>query len=231
MIGMGYGDNVFINCPYDIKYKGLMEAIIFVVVVLGFNPRLSLETSDSGENRIDKIVKLIKDSKYSIHDLSRMVSSKPGEYFRLNMPLELGIDLGCRKLLGSQFGDKRFLILEEEKYRFKEALSDLSGVDIKAHDGRSDMIIRCVRNWFSETVGLRSVPSPEKINEDFTEDFQTFFLAKAKELGYTETNYLADIPTVEYIDYIKEWRKTKKLYYNIIPIKCEPQEINDTIIA
>ena len=231
MMDKDYSDNVFINCPYDIEYKGLMEAVIFVVVVMGFTPRLALESSDSGQSRIDKIIGLIQDSKYSIHDLSRMVATKPGEYFRLNMALELGIDFGCKNLLGSQYGDKKFLILEKEKHRFREAISDLSGMDIKAHDGRSDLVIRCVRDWFAETVGLQSVPSPERINADYTEDFHPFFLERAKKLGYTEKNYAKDMRTREVIDYMKAWRQTKPLYCNIVQLGMEQAQIGDSDTA
>ena len=42
---------------------------------------------------------LIEQSRYAIHDLSRLQASREGEYYRLNMPLELGIGVGC-KLFG-----------------------------------------------------------------------------------------------------------------------------------
>lgn len=213
--------NVFINCPYDQTYKGLLDVILFVIVVSGFNPRLAKETSDSGENRIDKIIKLIQGSKYSIHDLSRMVSSKSGEIFRLNMPLELGIDYGCRKLLPKIYGDKKFLILDKEQYRFQKALSDLSGIDIKAHDDNGAKLMECIRDWFVETVGIRSIPSPDKMFSDYTDDFQPYLLEKAKDLGYTESNYFYKVTIVEYIDYVKSWKKDNTLYCKIVSFSNE----------
>jgi hypothetical protein len=54
-----------------------------------------LERLDSGRPRIDKIISLIKESKYAIHDLSRLKAREAGEYYRLNMPFELGLDVGC----------------------------------------------------------------------------------------------------------------------------------------
>lgn len=200
-----YSRNVFINCPYDSEYKGLMNAVIFTVIVLGFSPRLALESSDSSQNRIDKIVKLIEESQYSIHDLSRIISKKSGEVFRLNMSLELGIDFGCIKLLNEKFGNKKLLVLDKEPYRFQQAVSDLSGIDIKSHEDKGSKIIECVRNWFAETVGVRKSPSAEKIYSEYTDEFQVFLLNEAKALGFNESNYVDKITTPEYIDFIHEW--------------------------
>jgi hypothetical protein len=93
-----FDTNVFINCPFDNDYRQLLLAVIFTALYLGYKPRLSLERADSGENRIDKILDLIIESKFGIHDLSRIESQKGNEHFRMNMPFELGIDFGCKKL-------------------------------------------------------------------------------------------------------------------------------------
>lgn len=71
---MDFDRNVFINCPFDSSYRPLLMVLVFTVVYLGYKPRLSFERSDSAETRIDKIVGLINESKFGIHDLSRMVS-------------------------------------------------------------------------------------------------------------------------------------------------------------
>lgn len=89
-----FESNVFINCPFDREYYSLLRPLLFTIVFLGFNPRLATERSDSGENRLEKIRELIRDSKYSIHDLSRLRSKKAKEFYRLNMPFELGMDYG-----------------------------------------------------------------------------------------------------------------------------------------
>ncbi|MFA0814469.1 MAG: hypothetical protein ACC608_01625 [Anaerofustis sp.] len=200
-----YARNVFINCPYDEDYKGLMDAIIFTIIVLGYAPRLALESSDSAQNRIDRIIRLIEESQFSIHDLSRMVSKKSDEIFRLNMSLELGIDFGCVKLLPDRFSDKKLLVLDKEQYRFQQAVSDLSGIDIKAHNNNGAKIIECVRNWFAETVGVRHAPSAEKLYSQYTDEFQVFLLEQAKILGFNESNYINGITTPEYIDFVREW--------------------------
>lgn len=106
--------SVFINCPFDKDYEPILQAILFCVIFLGFEPRIATENSDSGSIRLEKIRDLIENSKFSIHDLSRCQAKKKGEHFRLNMPFELGVDYGCRQYLGNGRNEKKLLILEEK---------------------------------------------------------------------------------------------------------------------
>jgi hypothetical protein len=96
----------------------LLRPILFVILDLGMIPRIALESLDSGSARIEKIVKLIQESKYAIHDLSRLKAKKRGELHRLNMPFELGMDVGCRRFGEGRAAEKRCLILEAERYRY-----------------------------------------------------------------------------------------------------------------
>jgi hypothetical protein len=92
-----FDNNVFVNCPFDASYCALVRPLLFTIIYLKLKPRIALERSDSGEPRIEKIFELIRESRYGIHDLSRIEASTVGEIFRLNMPFELGIDVGCRR--------------------------------------------------------------------------------------------------------------------------------------
>ena len=85
--------NIFVNCPFDKDYEPILQAILFCVLFLGFKPRIALESNDSSQSRLAKISKLIYESKYSIHDLSRSQATAVGQYYRLNMPFELGMDI------------------------------------------------------------------------------------------------------------------------------------------
>ena len=90
---MGFEKNVFINCPFDDEYKGLLRALLFSIIDMGFEPRIALESLNSGEARIEKIIKIIQQSQFAIHDLSRIKSKGAGEFYRMNMPFELGLDI------------------------------------------------------------------------------------------------------------------------------------------
>jgi hypothetical protein len=133
-----FDKNVFINCPFDQEYLSLLRPLLFTILYIGFNPKIGLESSDSGETRINKICELIRTSRYSIHDLSRLQSSRRNEFYRMNMPFELGIEYGCRHFASNHPRRKRCLILEKSRYDYINALSDLSGVDIKSHQNKPE---------------------------------------------------------------------------------------------
>lgn len=197
--------NVFINCPFDSAYYPLLRPLLFTIVYLGFNPKIALERSDSGEQRLDKICELIKESKYSIHDLSRLKSGKRDEFYRLNMPFELGMDYGSRRFGSTRLKGKKYLILEKSALDYRKALSDISGVDIKNHDNRPVMLVQAVRNWFVDTVELSNVAAPRVIWYKFT-DFASDFYTRRQNEGFSDED-LNMMPVREYINFIKNWLK------------------------
>ena len=82
--------SAFVNCPFDEDYGHILQAVLFCLVRFGLKPRIATERSDAGESRVNKIVNLIRSSKYSVHDLCRCQAQAKGEHYRLNMPFELG---------------------------------------------------------------------------------------------------------------------------------------------
>lgn len=198
-----YDKNVFFNCPFDSDYEPILQAIIFSVLYLGFNPRIAIESSDSSQTRIDKIVDLICQSKYSIHDLSRCQAKEIGEHFRLNMPFELGIDYGCKRLMGKKFSNKKLLILEEQKYRYQAAISDLSGCDIKSHSADYQIAMEATRDWLVSEAGADRTISPTEIKGAY-EDFHEWHYEKKLSEGFSD-NDIKSYPTVELLEEMKEW--------------------------
>ncbi|MBK7937675.1 MAG: hypothetical protein IPJ82_11535 [Lewinellaceae bacterium] len=151
--------NVFINCPFDDEYRLLLKPLLFTLRYCKLTPRIASERLDSSEIRLEKILEIIQDSKYSIHDLSRIKSSKKGEYYRLNMPLEIGLDLGCKVFhSGEKYRGKNSLILEGERYSLHKGLSDLSGSDVKCHDNDAEKMVESVRSWLVEWDNKHSRP-------------------------------------------------------------------------
>lgn len=140
---------VFINCPFDEDYRPILEAIVFCLVNCELTPRLASERLDSGEVRLEKIVELIRGSRYSIHDLSRIQARRAGELARLNMPFELGIDYGCARAGSVKLAKKRLLVIAEEPYKYQAALSDIAGWDIRSHNADYERAIREVRSWLA----------------------------------------------------------------------------------
>ena len=163
-----FDTSAFINCPFDDDYLPLLRPILFTILYLDLRPRIASERFDSGETRISKICELIQESKYSIHDLSRMESAKENEIYRMNMPFELGIDIGCRLFAGNDKASKKCLILEAQKFRYQKALSDMASSDIKNHNNEPEQAVREIRNWFVE-IRVPKAPSATRIWDDFNE--------------------------------------------------------------
>lgn len=195
--------NVFINCPFDEEYEPLLQAILFCVLYLSFRPRLALERADSSQNRLAKISGLISESRYSIHDLSRLQAKEVGEFYRLNMPFELGIDYGCKRYADGHFKTKRLLVLEEKKYRYQAALSDLAGCDIQIHNNDFEKVIRVVRNWLVAEAGAARSVSPTEILNGYV-NFQEWHYEKRLDEGFSEKD-IQEYPTPELLESMQEW--------------------------
>lgn len=196
-----FHSNVFINCPFD-DYTQLLRPLLFSAVRAGLTVRIASETFDSGVARINRICKLIRESKYSVHDLSRMRASFKGEFHRMNMPFELGLDIGCRVFSRGIQSQKRCLILETEQYEYQKALSDLSNSDIKRHLNKPEEVVRQVRNWFVE-VEVGKLPSATVLWKEFNAFMANFYHEREAE-GFRDKD-LEMMPVREYVGYIKDW--------------------------
>ncbi|AXJ01990.1 hypothetical protein CYPRO_2751 [Cyclonatronum proteinivorum] len=198
---MSFERNIFINCPFDDDYYPLLKPLLFTIISSGFQPRITLERSDSGEVRLNKIKELIEASKFSIHDLSRAKSKRINEYFRQNMPFELGLDLGCRDYHpDKKYRSKKFLILEEEKYSTQKALSDLSFADCKCHNGDAEEIVYEVRNWLAEN-GIK-MKSASSVWDAYNKFYADLFEQKSKE-GF-KLKDINRLPIAEFMRAISE---------------------------
>jgi hypothetical protein len=205
---MRFERNVFINCPFDEEYRPLLHPLLFSVYALGFQPRIALESLDSGKPRIEKIVALIKASKYAIHDISRIQARSVGECFRLNMPFELGIDVGCRLFGAGRYATKKCLILEAEKFRYQAAISDISGSDIAVHENTPENVVTHVRHWL-HSHGHGVAPSPTQVWGAFN-DFMSSNAAELSRLGYVRRD-IVELPIVELMRHMREWVGTQKV--------------------
>jgi hypothetical protein len=149
MIPQNYARNVFIDCPFDSAYRPLFEAIAFATYACGFNVRSALEVDDSSQVRIDRITGIIRESRLSVHDISRTQLDRDTRLPRFNMPLELGIFLGAKSFGSGDHLDKVATILDTDPYRYQKFISDIAGQDIRAHGGSIDEAICQVRDFLS----------------------------------------------------------------------------------
>ena len=163
-------DHVFINCPFDQGYRAILDGIVFAIYDLGFVALCALEDDDGGEIRLSKIERIIEECGFGIHDLSAVAIDPATNLPRFNMPLELGLFLGCKRFGDEPQRKKKCLILDNDRYRYRNFISDVAGQDIHAHGGQAREAIIEVRNWLPvprEENSCRAVPKSRLDTRDF----------------------------------------------------------------
>ena len=193
-----YDRNVFINCPFDEDFMPLFETIVFTVLIAGFKPRCALEAGNAGQFRLERIMAIIADCKYAVHDLSRTELNQRG-LPRFNMPLELGIDLGCREFGDSRKQSKRLLIMDRLKNRYQEFISDISGQDIVAHSASPKRVSGLVRDWLRGESGVSTIPGGDYMFKRYSAfqrdlpDLRRFLRLDVSRLAFVDLAYVMRI--------------------------------------
>lgn len=194
--------DVFINCPFDEDYRPMFRAIIFAVIRSGFRARSAQETDDTSENRFAKILQIIDESRYGIHDISRTEADGDPPLPRFNMPLELGAFLGAKRFGTGRHDRKKALVLDREPYRYQRLVSDIAGQDIKCHKGEIGKVIVEVSTWLRTQSKSKTVPGGQAISDEFEqfskERLPTMLQALKLQDGEVTFNDFVDIVT-EYV--------------------------------
>jgi hypothetical protein len=86
---------------------------------------------------------------------------------RFNMPMELGLFLGCKRFGPPPQRKKGCLILDSDKYRYRNFISDVAGQDIHAHGGNPEKAIVEVRDWLSSASRRKQLPGGHAIAERY----------------------------------------------------------------
>lgn len=194
--------SVFINCPFDDEFAPILQAISFCVVYLGFHPRLAPENPDNAVSRLDRVVELIRSSRYGIHDLTRCRAEEAGEYARMNMPFELGMDFACRTFSTGRLSEKTILVLERSQRDYQRALSDISGWDIRYHRGDFERAVRHVRSWLIAQAGAPAIGSALIQGKYLA--FQEWYWERELAAGSSEED-IREYPTAELIRAMHAW--------------------------
>lgn len=195
-----FNKNVFINCPFDEPYLPLFNAIVFAVHDAGFRPRCALEVSDGGQYRLEKIMQIISECRYGIHDISRTSLDHRNRLPRFNMPLELGLDLGCRRFGSAHQRRKVVLILDTAPHRYQKFISDIAGQDVFAHAGLVGKAISQVRNWLRTASGKSDIPSGTEIHRRYM-----LFSKVLPQLCRNLRLDLQDLPFVDFSYLVVTW--------------------------
>jgi hypothetical protein len=163
-----YANGVFINVPFDRRYKKLFDALVFAVHDCGFEARCAKEEGDSSQIRVEKLYRIIEQCQFGIHDLSRTTPDTANKLPRFNMPLELGMFLGAKRYGNPKQRRKSCLVLDRDPYRYQVFCSDIAGQDIRAHNNRVEDAIIGVRDWLrGARAGSAQIPGGERIAERY----------------------------------------------------------------
>ncbi len=159
--------DIFINCPFSTDYQGYFEAIVFAVARSGVTPRCARENDDGGEVRFEKICRIIAESRYGIHDISKTEPDPGSGLPRFNMPLELGLFLGAHRFGGKKHSRKKSLIFDREDHRYQSFISDIAGQDIHSHDSSASRLIEQISGWLRDQAQDYDIPGGRAIAAEF----------------------------------------------------------------
>jgi hypothetical protein len=169
---------------------------------MGFRPKSAKDESNAGDVRFNKIQDLIEECKYSIHDISRAGIDIATGLPRFNMPLELGVDLGCKRYGTPYHQEKVLLVLDIERFRYRDFISDISGQDIEAHGGEEGEAIAAVRNWLRLEVDPKLVITPgSKVILERYRRFQTTLPSICAKLTWD----IDDLPFSDFSWAVADW--------------------------
>ena len=155
-------------------------------------PHSALEEDDASDNRLDKIVRCIEQCKYGIHDISNIELNDEG-FPRFNMPFELGIFFGAKRFGNNEQKSKNALVFERTKFTYQKYISDLNGIDTKAHKDDINVIIKHVRDWLKTASKRKSIPWASTIQNDYQQ-----FVTRLPQIAAIAT---LDIDTMTFADY------------------------------
>ncbi len=188
---------VFLNVPYDSKFDKLFLAYIAGLSAYRMAPRATVEITDSSR-RLEKILKLERRCKYSIHDLSRVQldRTKPRTP-RFNMPFELGL---CVADANHRAGQKQnWFVFEAVPNRLNKSLSDLGGTDPRIHGDTVLGVMSGLGNLFKRPGRQPTIPQMMQIYRVLRKDQPSILKKSGSKTLYTKRVF-ADVCFVAFAE-------------------------------
>ncbi len=197
-----YDTSVFVNCPFDSEFLPLLHAIIFAIQDCGCLARHAAEKTGAAETRLEKIYRLILQSRLSIHDLSRVELDKGSKLPRFNMPFECGLGLGAIRY--GELRNRDALVMAAERYQDNVSTSDLAGIDSSYHENSQKKIIGHIRRFLANQY--------PKVNMRGEADIYKRFTKFTSMLGSIASKYNKTLKEIESFSYINEWQSFATLW-------------------
>jgi hypothetical protein len=116
------------------------------------------------------------------------------------MPFELGVFFGAKHFGDTKQNRKNALIPERDKYVYQQFISDLNGIDTKAHNNDPVTALTRVHSWLN-TVSRRTktIPGEALLRRQYNE-FNGLLPDLAAETGYT----VDTLPFLNLLDIVQE---------------------------
>lgn len=167
-------ESVFLNIPYDSQFENLFLAYIAATSAFGFIPRATLEIPLS-RRRLDRILSLIAESEYSVHDLSRVqLDNVRPRTPRFNMPFELGLAVAVERTSALKHA---WVVCESQPHRIQKSLSDLNGTDVYIHGGTVGGVFREFCSIFVRSRRQPTVPQMMEVYRILRANFRKILRA------------------------------------------------------
>jgi hypothetical protein len=200
MAKQSYNYSVFINCPIDDAYKPLFRAVVFAVLRCGYAVRCALEEDDASEIRLSKIFRMIAESRFGIHDLSRTALDRRSRLPRFNMPFELGIFLAAKYFGRNEHDRKVCLVFERRRHSYETFISDIKGQDIVAHSNVPRTAVTTVRDWLASNSPRRRLEGGHMVWRDYNA-FARWLPGQCRRVNLREQ----DLTFGDYANLVYEW--------------------------
>lgn len=158
------------------------------------------------EFRLAAIVRIIRDCRYGVHDLSRVELDPKYGLPRFNMPFEFGLFYAAKHFGANQQKRKECLILEKYKHRHQKFISDIAGIDVEDHKDTQKMLILAIRNWLVSVSRRASIPQGREIYARF----QRFQSGMRRTCRQREIDY-DSMPFIELVSNMTHWLRAKQI--------------------
>lgn len=180
----------------------MFDAIVFAITDLGFVARSAQEDDDGGEFRLAKIQRIIAECKFGVHDISAVQLDPNHGLPRFNMPLELGLFLGCKHYGIPAQRNKVSLVFDSVPHRYQIFISDIAGQDIHSHGANVETAIRELRTWLATASKRKRLPGGRDIFERYGR-FQADLPALCRELRLQPTEITFNDLRQMIVDWLK----------------------------
>jgi len=117
------------------------------------------------------------------------------------MPLELGLFLGAKHYGDTDQRRKGLIVMDEEPYRYQQAISDISGQDVQCHDGDITEAIRRIRDWLRNVSKRKTLHGGNHMISRYRQ-YEADYPAICAALKYDETS----LPFNDLWETMTEWQ-------------------------